>query len=127
MFNNTQKLSTSQNTQTSDEQIILKDEDIDKLLKIINKDKKDKLKKIQKNEDNEYKYRSNYNYNYKKNPNYKRETNEMMTKSDLLEKIKRNDFEIRDYLMKLMYSNLVDKNSLTKNKGNSSNSLVQTV
>ena len=111
VINNNQNFSTSQN---SDEQVILKDKDIDKLLKMINKDKKDKLKKIQKNEDNNNN-NNYYNYSYKRKPDYNSEDDEM-TRADLLEKIRINDLEIREYLMKLMYSNLVNKKNLTKKK-----------
>ena len=108
-INNPQK-NISQSTKTSVEEYTLKDEDLDKLVNIINKERK---KEIPEEENGD-----NYNSNFGTGNNKKRRRSvieEEITRSDLIEKLKRNDQEIKDYLLKLMYSNLLSNNSL-KNK-----------
>jgi hypothetical protein len=108
-MNNTQK-NISQSTKTSVEEYTLKDEDLDKLVNIINKERK---KEIPEEENGD-----NYNSNFGTGNNKKRRRSvieEEITRSDLIEKLKRNDQEIKDYLLKLMRSNLVSNNSI-KNK-----------
>lgn len=109
-LNNTTQKNISQSTKTSIEEYTLKDEDLDKLVNLINKERKREIPEEESGD--------NYNSNFGIGNNKKRRRSvidEEITRSDLIEKLKKNDQEIKDYLMKLMYSNLLSKNSL-KNK-----------
>ena len=108
-LNNTQK-NVSQSTKTSVEEYTLKDEDLDNLVNLINKERK----KVIPEEESGDNYNSNFNAGNKK----KRRTSiteEEITRSDLIERLKKNDLEIKEYLIKLLYSNLISKNNI-KNK-----------
>ena len=108
-LNNTQK-NISQSTKTSVEEYTLKDEDLDKLVKFIKKERKRELPEEESGD--------NYDSNFGAGNNIKKRRSvidEEITRNDLIEKLKKNDQEIKDYLMKLMYSTLLSKNSI-KNK-----------
>ena len=128
ILNNTQKLNMSENTASASE-LTLKDDDIDKLLKFINKEKQSKFKTIPEEENetvNDNKKTHNIFHNNKKN-NFKGlkgvihdkdkdKDDEILTKSDLLEKLKRNDQDIKIYLQNLIYSKLLNEKESSKRK-----------
>ena len=98
------KLSISENT-ASAEELSLKEDDIDNLLNFINNENGKKFKTIPE-VDNENYIDNNLNVSQ----------NEKLTKKDLLEKLKRDDSEIKKYLERLIYSKLINQNYFLKRK-----------
>ena len=96
----TKKLSNSETTGSAEE-LTLKDDDIDNLLNYINSEDKT-IPEVE----NENVIDNNINNNQ----------NEKLTKNELLEKLKRDDNEIKKYLEKLIYSKLINKNYILKRR-----------
>ena len=93
-------ISNSENTGSAEE-LTLKDDDIDNLLNYINSEDKT-IPEVE----NENVIDNNINNNQ----------NEKLTKNQLLEKLKRDDNEIKKYLERLIYSKLINKNYILKRK-----------
>ena len=108
--NNTQKLNISSNTIS--EELVLKDEDLDKLVNYINQKKDEKFKTIPEEENENY--INDYN-SYFQNMNGIN-IEKKITKEELIERIKSNDEEIIKYLEKLIYSKLLSNKEILKRK-----------
>jgi hypothetical protein len=113
-LNNTQKLNISENT-ISAEELTLRDDDLDKMLKYINKEKDKKFKTIPEVEnENNIDTHNNNNNNIIINNNIN--DNKDITKTELLNKLKRSDQEIKEYLENIIYSKLLNKKEILKRK-----------
>ena len=120
LLNSTKKQNISENT-GSVEELTLKDEDLDKILKFVNNNKEVKFKTIPEEENEthiENQIQKN-NFRHKTNRNNFKYINEeeQLKRDELIEKIKRNNDErIRNFLEKIIYSKLLDKKEIIKRK-----------